>query len=121
MDFTCSIPNDSLRGSVNTDDPRPSTTSMPTRTLRVGDIGFGAFEAVQPGFDKKHHIKQHEEIGIHQVNVNKKHQFGQLPGITFNEKSFANYVGTASSLRRTMQQQVSPLRGSSPRKVAGHY
>ncbi|PNH03756.1 hypothetical protein TSOC_010160, partial [Tetrabaena socialis] len=49
----------------------------------------------------------------------KKNQFTQLPGVTFNEKSFSSYLSTASSLRRTMQQQVSPLRGSSPRKAGG--
>ncbi|GFR50573.1 hypothetical protein Agub_g12847 [Astrephomene gubernaculifera] len=99
----------------------PPVPSVPGRTLRAGDIGFLAHEAVQTGVDRKHHIKTHEDVGIRVVNVQKKHQFGQLPGVTFNEKSFTSYITTATSLRRTMQQQVSPLRGSSPRKAAGHY
>ncbi|GLC43609.1 hypothetical protein PLESTB_000400000 [Pleodorina starrii] len=98
-----------------------SLPSMPVRTVRAGDIGFLAREAVQNGIDRKHHIKTHEEVGIHVINFNRKHEFNQLPGVTFNEKSFTNYITTATTLRQTMQQQVTPLRGTSPRKAAGHY
>ncbi|GLI64785.1 hypothetical protein VaNZ11_008189 [Volvox africanus] len=95
--------------------------SMPSRTVRAGDIGFLAREAVQEGVERKHHIKTHDEVGIHVINFNRKHEFNQLPGQTFNEKSFTNYITTATTLRRTMQQQVPPLKGTSPRKPAGHY
>ncbi|KAG2449843.1 hypothetical protein HYH02_005366 [Chlamydomonas schloesseri] len=97
---------------------------MPRRAVRAGDIGFLAKEAVQQGIDKRHHLKTHSEIGvgIAEINAQKVNNFINLPGLTFNEKSFASYISTASAMRRTMQQQAPVLRGSSPRKAAGgHY
>ncbi|KAG2437891.1 hypothetical protein HXX76_005508 [Chlamydomonas incerta] len=96
---------------------------MPRRGIRAGDIGFLAKEAVQQGVDKRHHIKTHGDIGVGlaDLNAQKVNKFTQLPGVTFNQKSFTSYMSTASAMRHTMQQQAPMLRGTSPRKAAGHY
>lgn len=61
------------------------------------------------------HYHPHDAIGLHGAGQRQLQVFTQLPGSTFNERSYQDYVGNANTLRHNLRM-TSTARSVSPNK-----